>query len=82
MMSNPIPVRDFCRCKLVLNVSMRAPHSTLSLLLLSFSIVTFNAVIDAWARSGCKRGPARAEQILNHMDELYRGGNIDVKPDT
>ena len=58
------------------------PLSTLSLLLLSFSIVTFNAVIDAWARSGCKRGPARAEQILNHMDELYRGGNIDVKPDT
>jgi pentatricopeptide repeat protein len=44
--------------------------------------ITFNAVIDAWARSGCKRGPQRAEQILNHMDELYHGGNIDVKPDT
>jgi hypothetical protein len=44
--------------------------------------ITFNAVIDAWARSGCKRGPHRAEQILNHMDDLYQAGNIDVKPDT
>lgn len=26
--------------------------------------------------------PRRAEQILNHMDELYRAGNSGVKPDT
>lgn len=26
--------------------------------------------------------PHRAEQILDHMDELYRAGNKGVKPDT
>jgi hypothetical protein len=26
--------------------------------------------------------PRRAEQILDHMDELYRAGNKGVKPDT
>ena len=35
-----------------------------------------------WARSGDKRAPIRAEQILDHMDDLYQVGNKDVKPDT
>ena len=43
--------------------------------------ITFNGVIDAWARSGEKRAPTRAEEIFDHMDGLYRQGNEDVKPD-
>jgi len=39
-------------------------------------------VLDAWARSGDRMAPRRAEQILDHMDELYRAGNKGVKPDT
>ena len=33
------------------------------------------------ARSGDRVAPRRAEQILDHMDELYRSGNKGVKPD-
>lgn len=44
--------------------------------------ITFNAVLDAWARSGDRVAPYRAEQILDHMDDLYRSGNKGVKPDT
>ena len=44
--------------------------------------ITFNAVLDGWARSGDRMAPHRAEQILDHMDELYRAGNKGVKPDT
>jgi len=43
--------------------------------------ISFNAVLDAWARSGDRVAPRRAEQILDHMDELYRSGNKGVKPD-
>lgn len=39
-------------------------------------------VLDAWARSGDRAAPHRAEQILDHMDDLYRAGNRGVKPDT
>jgi hypothetical protein len=28
-----------------------------------------NTVIDAWANSGDKRGPSRAEQIMRKMEE-------------
>jgi PPR repeat len=42
----------------------------------------FNAIIDAWARSGDRIAPRRAEQILDHMDELFLAGNKGVKPDT
>jgi hypothetical protein len=31
----------------------------------------FNTVIDAWARSGDKRAPSRAEKILKCMNQLY-----------
>lgn len=43
--------------------------------------ISFNAVLDAWARSGDRVAPRRAEQILAHMDELCRAGNKGVKPD-
>jgi len=40
-------------------------------------------VLDAWAKSGGGRASAeRAEEILEWMDRLYKGGNPDVKPDT
>ena len=38
--------------------------------------ITFNAVLDAWARSGDRVAPHRAEQILDHMDE--RGARVVV----
>ena len=47
-----------------------------------FYSITFNAVLDSWARSGDKRAPYRAEQILNHMEELSRSGYGGVAPDT
>lgn len=43
--------------------------------------ISFNAVLDAWARSGDRVAPRRAQQILSHMDELYLAGNKGVKPD-
>ena len=40
-------------------------------------------MLDAWAKSGGGRAAAeRAEEILEWMDRLYKGGNPDVKPDT
>ena len=44
--------------------------------------ITFNGVIDAWARSHDRRAPKRAEEILAHMNQLYQEGNYDVQPDT
>lgn len=42
----------------------------------------FNAVINAWARSKEKAAPARAEQILQWMDNLHRSNpTIQVRPD-
>ena len=48
--------------------------------MLSYFVQT---VLDAWAKSGGGRAAAeRAEEILEWMDRLYKGGNPDVKPDT
>lgn len=46
--------------------------------------INFNAVLDAWAKSGGGRAAAeRAEEILEWMDRLHKSGNNkDVKPDT
>jgi len=44
---------------------------------------SFNSILDAWAKSGGGRAAAeRAEEILEWMDRLHKGGNKDVKPDT
>jgi hypothetical protein len=40
----------------------------------------FNAVINAWARSKDKIAPARAEQILQWMDNLHQT-NPSIQPD-
>ena len=45
--------------------------------------IHFNAVLDAFAKSGGGRDAAeRAESILEWMDDLFKLGNSDVKPDT
>ena len=41
----------------------------------------YNAVIDAWARSGRRDAPKRAEAILQHMEQLSKKGHEVVRPD-
>lgn len=49
----------------------------------NYSLFSLQTVLDAWAKSGGGRASAeRAEEILEWMDRLYKGGNPDVKPDT
>ena len=51
--------------------------------LTDLSFYLAQTVLDAWAKSGGGRAAAeRAEEILEWMDRLYKGGNPDVKPDT
>lgn len=80
-MSSLIPYRTYFSPAGILHLwivnALCLTHSAASSLPLSF-----NAIIDAWARSGDRMAPRRAEQILDHMDELYRAGNKGVKPDT
>jgi len=42
----------------------------------------FNAVVNSWAQSKDDLAPARCEQILNWMVDLYKNGDNDVKPDS
>lgn len=42
----------------------------------------FNAVINAWAESGESDSGERAEQILNHMTNLYNAGETCARPNT
>jgi len=44
------------------------------------TVRSFNAVINAWAKSSQNNAPQRAESILKRMDELYLSGNADAKP--
>ena len=43
--------------------------------------IAFNTVLHAWAVSGIRGAPKRAQQLLDHMIRLYHAGNEDVKPD-
>eukprot|EP00550_Attheya_septentrionalis_P002054 CAMPEP_0198289372 /NCGR_PEP_ID=MMETSP1449-20131203/7569_1 /TAXON_ID=420275 /ORGANISM="Attheya septentrionalis, Strain CCMP2084" /LENGTH=930 /DNA_ID=CAMNT_0043987681 /DNA_START=135 /DNA_END=2924 /DNA_ORIENTATION=+ len=44
--------------------------------------ITYNSIIDAWAKSGEKRLAAeRAEEILYSMQDRYEGGEDHLKPD-
>ena len=43
--------------------------------------IAFNTVLHAWAVSGIRGAPERAQQLLDHMIRLYHAGNEDVKPD-
>ena len=44
--------------------------------------VAFNAVIDAWARSGASDAPEKAQAILNEMIKRFDQGDDEVKPST
>lgn len=44
--------------------------------------VSFNAVIDAYAKSGLEDAAERAEEVLRRMEDLYEAGELDVKPNT
>eukprot|EP00529_Nitzschia_sp_RCC80_P009744 CAMPEP_0113451840 /NCGR_PEP_ID=MMETSP0014_2-20120614/6542_1 /TAXON_ID=2857 /ORGANISM="Nitzschia sp." /LENGTH=767 /DNA_ID=CAMNT_0000343201 /DNA_START=314 /DNA_END=2614 /DNA_ORIENTATION=+ /assembly_acc=CAM_ASM_000159 len=44
--------------------------------------VSFNAVIDAYAKSGLEDAAERAEEVLLRMEDLYEAGELDVKPNT
>jgi hypothetical protein len=45
--------------------------------------ISYNACIDAWAKSGQDKAAQRAEALLHRMEELYQSKeNIQVKPNT
>lgn len=46
------------------------------------NVITFNTVLDAISKSKGKGVAARAENILNKMQQMYEQGCKDVRPDT
>ena len=44
------------------------------------TVVTYNIVLDCWAKSKRKDACKRSEAILNHMEKLCAAGNEEVKP--
>lgn len=42
--------------------------------------VSYNTVLNAWAKSKDRDAPRRAEALLNHMQEEYESGNKNVRP--
>ena len=44
--------------------------------------ITFNSVIDAWSKSRAQDAAARSEEVLYRMQELYKKGYGDARPDT
>lgn len=46
------------------------------------TVVTYNIVLDAWAKSRRRDAWERAQNILQHMDVLYKAGEEGVKPTT
>lgn len=45
-------------------------------------IVSYNAVIDAYAKSSREDAAENAEQILRRMGHLYKEGRVDIRPNT
>jgi hypothetical protein len=45
-------------------------------------VTSFNLVLDAFAKSRDLQGGKKAKSLLNQMEELYAGGNADVRPDS
>lgn len=45
------------------------------------TIVSYFAVIDAWARSDSEEAGDKAEALLNELEEIYRAGDVTMKPD-
>ena len=44
------------------------------------SILQYNVVINAWAKSGSKGAAAEAEKLLSEMHRLHEQGDPNVKP--
>ena len=44
------------------------------------NLISKNTVIDAWANSGDKRGPSRAEELMRKMEEWSKSGDQDLQP--
>jgi len=44
--------------------------------------ITFNSVIDALSKSKERGSSARAEEVLNKMQQLHELGHKDIRPDT
>ena len=44
--------------------------------------ISYNAVIDAYAKSSREDAAERAEQILRRMGHLYKEGRADIRPNT
>jgi hypothetical protein len=42
--------------------------------------ITYNVVINAWAKSGGKGAAAEAEKLLARMQKLHAAGDPDIKP--
>lgn len=42
--------------------------------------ITYNVVINAWAKSGGKGAAAEAEKLLAKMQKLHAAGDPDIKP--
>jgi pentatricopeptide repeat protein len=48
--------------------------------LINVDAVTFNGVMDAWAKSGRSKAPQRAEAVLKEMIEYSNAGWVEVTP--
>ena len=46
------------------------------------TVVTYNTVLNSWAKSNRKDAWKRCETILKHMEELSAAGEDEVKPNT
>ena len=44
--------------------------------------VSCTSILLAWAKSGEADAGEKAEQLLERMDEMYKRGNVEIKPDT
>ena len=44
--------------------------------------ITFNSVLNALSKSRKEGSATRAEQVLRHMQDLHKSGDVNVQPDT
>ena len=44
--------------------------------------VMYGTVIDAWAKSGIKEAPPKAEALLQRMQHFHNSGDLGVKQNT
>jgi len=49
--------------------------------LIAPSVVSYNTLLNAWAKSDKPEAPAMAEMVLEEMVEASRNGDTQLKPD-